>query len=338
MKKTFALFSLGLVSSTLLSSANAAETNLKFTLDFLIQGPQAPFIVALEKGYYKAQGLNVTIDRGFGSSDAAGKVATGAYDMGFADINAVIEFNAKNPGREVIAVAMIYDIPPFSVLTLKKSGIKTPKDLEGKSLAAPAGDAARRAFPIFAEANGVDASKVKFVTVDAPLREPTLVRGQADGITGFYFTSLLSLKNAGVNPEDVVAFQYGSSVKDLYGNAVVVTPAFAKKNPAAVRGFLKALMLGFSDTLKNPDEAISFLKKRDALINESLEKERLMLAFKNNVFTPDAKRFGLGYVQSARLERSIKLLTKTFDLPRVLPVNLVYSNVYLPPLSQRLFK
>jgi len=133
----------------------AAQTPIKFTLDWVFQGPTAPFLVALEKGYYKAEGLDVAMDPGQGSAGAVQRVATGAYQIGFADVNSTIEYNAKNPGKEVLCVFMTYDFAPFGVYALKKSGIKVPKDLEGKKLGAPVFDASFRLFPAFARLNGI---------------------------------------------------------------------------------------------------------------------------------------------------------------------------------------
>src|SRR6188508_1587970 len=93
----------------------AAQTPIKFTLDWVFQGPTSPFLVALDKGYYKAEGLDVTMDPGQGSAGAVQRVATGAYDIGFADVNSLIEYNAKNAGKEILCVFMAYDFPPFGV-------------------------------------------------------------------------------------------------------------------------------------------------------------------------------------------------------------------------------
>lgn len=326
-----------LVALCLLLGLAVAQNRVavKFTLDFAFQGPQGPFLLAQDKGYYEREGLNVTIDRGFGSADAIAKIASGAYDMGFGDINSMMEFNARNPGKELVAVFIVYDAAPFSVFTLKRSGIDDPKKLEGKTLAAPAGDAGRRLFPIFAEAVGIDPAKVRFVNVDAPLREPTLARGQADGITGFYFTSLLNLKAINVPEADLNVFRFSDYTKFLYGNAVIVRPDFASKNPEAVRAFLRALVKGFKDTFTNPDEAVESVRKRDGLINVALEKERLLLAIRNSVVTPDTQAFGLGAARRDRLVRSIELVKKAFDLPVLLKPEQVYTDRYLPPLADR---
>ena len=196
-----------------------AQTAIKFTLDWVFQGPTSPFLVALEKGYYKAEGLDVTMDPGQGSAGAVQRVATGAYQIGFADVNSTIEYNAKNPGKEVLCVFMVYDFAPFGVYALKKSGIKTPKDLEGKKLGAPVFDASFRLFPAFAKKNGI--TKWEHVNLTPQLREQSLVQGTVDFISGHYFSSMLDLKARGVAFEDIVAMRFVDFGMDVYGNGVV---------------------------------------------------------------------------------------------------------------------
>src|SRR3954464_9084189 len=184
----------------------SAQTSIKFTLDWVFQGPTSPFLVALEKGYYKAEGLDVTMDPGQGSAGAVQRAATGAYQIGFADVNTLIEYNAKNPGKEILCVFMAYDFPPFGVYALKKSGIKGPKDLDGKKLGAPVFDASFRLFPAFAKLNGI--SKWEHVNLTPQLREQSLVQGTVDFISGHYFSSMLDLKARGVAFEDIVSMRY----------------------------------------------------------------------------------------------------------------------------------
>ena len=121
-----------------------AQTKVKFALDWLPQGPQAPFITAKASGAFRAGGLDVTIDRGAGSQKTIEQVATGTYDLGYGDINSMIEYNVKNPGNPLIAIAMVLNTPPFALLSLKKYEVREPKDLAGKAIGAPAGDAPRR--------------------------------------------------------------------------------------------------------------------------------------------------------------------------------------------------
>ena len=333
MKKRFLVA--GVFGLTALALAQQPKA-VKFALDFTIQGPQGIFLLANDKGYLQQEGIAMTIDRGFGSGDTVQKVAAGTYDMGFGDINAAIEFNAKNPGKEVIGVAMIYNTPPHAVMSVKGKGINSPKDLEGKTLAAPAGDAARRLFPVYAKAVGIDATKVNFINVDAALREPLLARGQTDAITGFEFTSVLNLKAAKIEEDDLNIFMYSDYIKNLYGNAVITTKEFATKNPEVVKAVLRAFTKSWKDTIAKPDDAIASVMKRDGLLNAALEKERLIRVLKRNIYVRDVELFGFGAVRKDRLTGTIKLISEAFGLPIKLTVDNVFSDKFLPALSERL--
>jgi len=311
-------------------------THIRFTLDFAIQGPQAPFIVALDKGYFAEEGLSVVMDRGLGSADAVTKIAGGVYQMGYADINTLMEFNVKNPDKALQVVAMVLDRAPFSLLTLKGRGIEKPKDLEGKKLGAPAGDAPRRLFPVFAKAAGVDATKVTWVSMDVPLREPTLIKGDVDAITGFYFTAFLNLTAAKVPASDIIAFQYGDYGLDLYGNGVMASPAWIEKNPDAVRAFLRGLTKGWKDVIANPDEAIDILRKREPLLDKEVEKQRLMLSIQNNMLTPDVKKNGFGAVVPDRLNKAIDAVATGFELTAKPDAAKLFTDRYLPPQADRM--
>lgn len=311
-------------------------TALNFTLDWAVQGPQAPFLVALDEGYYAAEGLDVTVDRGFGSADAVSKVASGAYQMGYADINSMIEFNVANPDEAVIAVAIVLNYAPFSILTLSDSGIESVEDLAGRTLGAPAGDAPRRLFPAFADAVGIDVDSVEWISMDPPLREPLLIQGEVEAISGFYFTSYLNLVAAGVEPEDVVAFLYSDYGLELYGNAVVVSPAMLEESPDVVRAFLRALTAAWHDTLDDPEGAIEVLKAVDPLIDEDVELERLLLAIENNMLTPDVYEYGFGDATPERLEAGISLVVEAFGLETTPDVADVFDGSFLPALEDRL--
>lgn len=313
----------------------AAQTSLKFTLDWVFQGPTSPFLVALDKGYYKAEGLDVTMDPGQGSAGAVQRVATGAYDLGFADVNSLIEYNVKNPGKEVLCVFMAYDFPPFGVHALKKSGITKPADLAGKKLGAPVFDASYRLFPAFAKKVGLDASTVSFVNLTPQLREQSLVQGTVDFISGHYFSSILDLKARGVKAEDVVSFNYSDFKMDVYGNGIIVSPALAAK-PEVVTGFLRATAKAWKEVAANPALGIAAAKKRDPLIDEKLEAERLDMSLKMNVLTPYVKENGMGDVDPARFARSVKDVAEAFGLPSAPEPDKVFSGKFLPPKAERM--
>lgn len=314
----------------------AAQTAVKFTLDWVFQGPTSPFLVALERGYYKAEGLDVTMDPGQGSAGAVQRVASGAYQIGFADVNALIEYNAKNAGKEIPAVMMAYDFPPFGVYALKKSGIAKPKDLEGKKLGAPVFDASFRLFPAFAKKNGIDRTKVEHVNLTPQLREQSLVNGSVDFISGHYFSSMLDLKARGVKFEDVVVMRYVDFGLDVYGNAVIVSPELASGNARAVTGFIRATIKGWRDVVADPKIGIAAAKKRDPLVDEALEMERLQLSLQTNVLTPFVRANGMGDVDPARFARSVADVAEAFGLPAAPAPDKVFTNRFLPPKEERM--
>jgi NitT/TauT family transport system substrate-binding protein len=314
----------------------AAQTKLKFVLDWQIQGPQAPFITAKVGGNFSAQGLDVTVDRGAGSQKTIELVATGTYDMGYGDINSMIEYNVKNPATPLIAVYMVLNTPPFTLFSLKKYGINQPKDLAGASIGAPAGDAPRRLWPIFAKNAGVPVNSVTWTNMAPPLREPALVKGDVKAISGFYFTGFLNLTDNLKIPEgEIVAFKYQDYGVDLYGNAVIVRADWLKANPETVRKFLAGLNAGFKATLKDPQAAIRQIKSVEPLANEATELKRLQLAIQANMVNDEVRRVGLGAIDPARMQRAIDQVVQYFELPGKPTVAQVFTTEYLPPADQR---
>jgi len=311
----------------------SAQTPIKFTLDWVFQGPTAPFLVALEKGYYKAEGLDVTMDPGQGSAGAVQRVATGAYQIGFADVNSTIEYNAKNPGKEVLCVFMAYDFAPFGVYALKKSGIKMPRDLEGKKLGAPVFDASFRLFPAFAKKNGI--TKYEHVNLTPQLREQSLVQGTVDFISGHYFSSMLDLKARGVKFDDIVAMRYVDYGLDVYGNGIVISAEMAK-NEKAVKGFVAATLKGWKDVIADSKVGIAAAKKKDPLIDEALETERLKISLDTNILTPYVKANGMGDVDPARFASSVALVSEAFGLSPAPAVDKIFTNKFLPPKADRM--
>ena len=307
-----------------------AQTPIKFQLDWRFEGPAALFLASAAKGHYKAAGLDVSIDAGNGSGGTVTRVASGSYDMGFADLAALMEFHANNPDapNKPVAVMMVYNNTPAAVLALKKSGITKPADLNGKKLGAPGFDAGRRAFPIFAKANSV--SGVQWTSMDPPLRETMLVRGDIDAITGFSFTSLLNLEARGVKVEDIVVLPYAAHGVKLYGNVIIVSPRLLKDNPAAVKSFLVAFARGAKEVMANPDAAIDYVKARDGIINVDLEKRRLRMAIDSVVASADARAEGFGQVVPGRLALMASQVSDAFGTKTRVDPAAVWTDAVLP--------
>ena len=311
-----------------------ALTPIKFQLDWRFEGPAALFLASTAKGYYKAAGLDVIIDAGNGSGGTVTRVASGTYDMGFADLAALMEFHANNPDapNKPVAVMMVYNNTPAAVLALKKSGIAKPSDLNGKKLGAPGFDAGRKAFPIFARANNI--SGVQWTSMDPPLRETMLVRGDIDAITGFSFTSLLNLEARGVKVEDIVVLPYPAHGVKLYGNVIIATPRMIKDNPQAVKAFLSAFLKGAKEVMANPDPAIDYVKARDGIINVDLEKRRLRMAIDAVVASPDARTEGFGRVVPGRLALMASQVSDAFGTKTRVDPQTVWTDALLPAKAE----
>lgn len=311
-----------------------AQTPIKFQLDWRFEGPSALFLASAAKGYYKAAGLDVTIDAGNGSGGTVTRVASGTYDMGFADMAALMEFHANNPdaANKPVGVLMVYNNTPAAVLALKKSGIKGPADLSGKKLGAPGFDAGRRAFPIFAKANNV--SNVTWVSMDPALRETMLVKGDLDAITGFSFTSLLNLEARGAKVDEIVVLPFAQHGVRLYGNVIVASPKLIKENPAAVKAFVSAFLKGAKEVMANPDPAIEYVKARDGIINVDLEKRRLRMAIDSVVASPDARTEGFGVVVPGRLALMASQVSDAFATKTRIDPTAVWTDAFLPAKAE----
>jgi len=319
----------------LASGADAAETNLRFTLDRRIEGPAAPFLLPLDKGYYKAEGLNVSIDPARRTIEAITRVASGDYDMGFADINRVIKFRDENPKTPVTAVFMVYNRPPFAVIARKSRGVSTPKDLEGKRLGAPADGSAFALWPIFAKVNDIDAAKVTIENVGFQVRDPMLAAGQVDAITGLSFSSYVDLKDKGVPVADLSVLLMADYGVNLYGSAIIVNPKFAAAHADAVKGFLRAFVRGLKLTVASPASALDSVIERTDPGRKAIELERLNIVIGQNIVTQEVKANGYGGIDGGRFERAIDQLALAYKFREKPKLDDVFDASFLPPESER---
>ena len=313
-----------------LASAASAETDVPFALDWKFEGPSAPYFHALDAGYFSDAGLNVTIAEGAGSLDAIPKVATGAFPVGFADINSLMRFLDQNPGAPVTAVMMVYDKPPFAVVGRKSLGVEGPGDLEGKILGAPPPDGAWAQFPIFAAETGIDSSAITVEPVGFPTREPMLAEGNVAAITGFSFSSTLNLKRLGVPAEDISVLLMADYGVDLYGNASIVYTDFASATPEVINGFLSAVGKGWKDAIATPDAAIEALIKRNPAADAARETERLQMAIDANVLTDIVQANGMGTIDEERMTSAIEQTKSVYTFENEPDVTLYFDASYLP--------
>src|SRR5690606_20723143 len=262
------------------------------------------------------------------------RVASGTYDMGFADMAALMEFHANNPDapNKPVAVMMVYNNTPAAVLALRKSGITKPADLTGKKLGAPVFDAGRKAFPVFQQANHI--GNVTWISMDPPLRETMLVRGDVDAITGFSFTSLLNLAARGATTDVGVALTYPDFGVKMYGNVIIASPKMVKENPAAVKAFLSAFTKGAKEVMAAPAATNGTVKARDGIINTALETRRLALAIDAVVASPDARHEGFGQVNPGRLALMASQVSDAFATKTRVDPAAVWDGSLLPSAAE----
>ncbi|SIS53467.1 ABC transporter substrate-binding protein [Phaeovulum vinaykumarii] len=320
----------GLAAALMLSTAVSAETAMPFALDWKFEGPAAPYFVAVDKGYFAAEDLAVEISEGAGSLDAIPKVATGAFPVGFADINSLMKFLDQNPGAPVTAVMMVYDKPPFAMVGRKSLGVAAPADIMGKVLGAPPPDGAWAQFPIFAAENGIDMSQVTVEPVGFPVREPMLAEGKVAAVTGFSFSSTLNLIRLGVPEDDISVILMADHGVALYGNAVIVNTDFAKENPEKVTGFIRAVARGWKDAVADPAAAIDSLVARNPAADPALETRRLEMAIAADVLTDTVRANGMGSVDPARMEKAIAQTATVYEFTQTPDASLYFDPSYLP--------
>ncbi|MEM7641181.1 MAG: ABC transporter substrate-binding protein [Pseudomonadota bacterium] len=312
-----------------------AQTEMPFALDWKFEGPSAAYFAAIDNGHFEAQGLSVEISAGQGSLDAIPKVATGAFPVGFADINSLMRFLDQNPDAPVTAVMMVYDKPPFAVVGRKSQGINGVTDLEGSILGAPPPDGAWAQFPIFAAENGLDVNEITIEPVGFPTREPMLAEGQVDSVTGFSFSSYLNLVRLGVPEDDITTILMADHGVDLYGNAIIVNTDFAAENPEAVTGFLTAVAAGWKDVIADPAMGAAAVIARNPAGDVDLEQRRLQLAIDANVATPFALENGMGAIDTDRLARAIEQTKLVYEFQNEPDPSLYFDASFLPDAADR---
>jgi NitT/TauT family transport system substrate-binding protein len=305
--------------------------DIRFTLDWALQGPQAAFLIALDRGYFREAGLNVTMDRGFGSGDVPVKISSGAYDVGVADINPTIRMRLERAESDLFSPFLVYDATALAVMTLRREGIRRPADLVGKTIAAPEADAGRQLFPAFARAAGFDPAGVRWQSVTPQLRETMLVRGQANAITGFITSGIFSLRGLGAAESDIVTMRYSDVGADFYATSLITTRRWAQANPRAVTGLIRGLIRAQYDSLNDPAAVIANLRRREPLTDVALETERLRMAMEQLTFTPHVRANGFGQVDMVRLQRSIEAVREAFGISRPMAASDIYDPSFLPP-------
>lgn len=319
-----------------MGATSAAATDIRFMMDWAWQGPQAFALMARNAGCFEDGGVNITMDRGFGSGRVPVELAGGNYDMGLADINPTIKFRAENPDSDLIAVAVLFAGSPLVAVVAADSEITEPADFEGTTLAAPDFDAGRQLFPIFAAATGIDDSTIEWISVSPELREPMLVRGEADGITGFITSSTISLDRLGMSTDEQRVFRYKDFDVELYSTSILTSRAFAEENPEAVSTVVACMINGVQMAMADPEAAMEALVDHEPLTDPEVELRRWRITMEEMITTPAVSESGISTIDPEYFQRSIASVEDAYGLPNVLSVDDIFSDAYLPPAEERM--
>lgn len=326
-----------LAAPSVWSQGPAKLTPLKFTLDFRITGQTAPFFLAQSKGYYKDEGLDVSIDVGAGSVTSITRIASGVYQLGLGDISSLVEFNAQNPGTPLVqAVYQYYNRAPFVIIGRKDRGISEDfRSLEGKKIAAAAVESTRRAWPMVARKLRLKNDLFAWSTTDFSSRDNVMVRGDVDGATYFH-DSAISLF-ARMKPEELAVLQYANAGVNLYGNAILASSNLIAQNPKVIAAFLRASNRAIVETFANPAPAIAAVKQREPFLDEKVELERWRIT-SQYVGAADTRSHGLGDIRKLLLEQQVDEVVEVFGLKNRPSADALFNLAMLPAKAERIIK
>ena len=312
-------------------------TPVKFTLDYHVTSQTAPFFLALAKGYYREEGLDVSIDVGAGSVASITRVTSGAYQLGLGDISSLIEFQSQGNGTALVqAVYQYYNRAPFVIIGRKDRGISTDfRSLQGKRIAAAAVESTRHAWPMVTNKLQLPGDHFQWITTNFSARGNVMVRGDVDGATYFH-DSAVSLF-ARMNPEELSVLRFTEAGVNLYGNAILASQRTIAEQPTLVAGFLRATNRALKEALINPSEAIAAVKQRESILDEKVELARWRLT-SQYLAAPDVAGHGLGDVQPRLLEEQIDQVSKVFGLKQRPSAEQLFNRRLLPVAADRAYK
>ena len=324
-------FTLGITvgfAAFLIALPALAQEPVTLALDWVVNGTHAGYFVAKDKGYYKDAGLDVTISRGFGSGDTVKRVASKSATIGVADTGAIIASRA-NDDIPVRIVAMMYDRATLGLIYLAESGIKVPKDIEGRAIGRSASGATVNMFPGFLKVNNIDRSKIREVVVDGATFAPLLLSGKVDAVLEQSINIGKFRRAAELQGKTAKAMSYAQFGLEAYGNALIVHPTTLNEKAGMVRRFVAATLKGTAYAFDNSGEAIITIRKSNPEIDAGAAMDEL-LTLREIESGADVKKHGLGSISVPRLEKTRDNVTEALSLKRKVTVDEMYAQGFLP--------
>ena len=318
----------GLLCAQVASSAAQAPDKVVFALNWFAVGDHAAYWVALDRGYYKAKGLDVELQNSKGSGDSIAKIDTGRADVGLADSAVVIA--AVGRGARIKVVGMVFDKTPMNVWSRKEAPITRPKDLEGKTVAAPPGDGQRQVFPAFAKLTGIDASKVTWVNVEPAAKVPALAEKRVDAVADY--TTGLPFYEKAMGKGHAVMLPWADHGFDMYSMSIVASDKTMKERGRMLRAFLDASYQGWRDVMDNPKSALEIFKKRVPEIDLAIIEPNLMMGL-DLMKTDRYARQGIGWIDEKKMCQSTDLVNTYMGVPTKVDCKAVFTNEFLTKIE-----
>jgi NitT/TauT family transport system substrate-binding protein len=294
-------------------------------LDWLYQGPNAGFLIAQDKGFYEQAGLNVEIGPGKGSGSTAQLVASKATQFGFAD--GFVVGNSVSKGMSIKMVAGIFRRNPTAVVVLDESDIKTPKDLEGKTIGSPTGGTQFVRWPAFVKGCGLDGSKIRLTNIDPAGNPPALITGQVAAIAGYAQGYVPSVEIRGNKKARVL--WYADCGVTAVSNGIIVHTDLIKDDPEIIRSFVAASLRGFLYGRAHPDELAIIVKKFSEATVPAISRREAELSFTTWV-TPNTAGKPLGWMSQKDWEETVAVLKQYGGVTSPLEAEQLYTNEFVP--------
>lgn len=326
MNRLTALLLTGALAFAATSQAVAADKVL-FSLQWIPGGNHFGVFAAKEQGFYKDAGLDVEIQRGFGSGDTAKRVATGTADIGIADAGSVIV--GRSNGLKIKLVASLYEKSPDAIFFIKDSGIAKPKDLEGRTIGATAGEAGEKLIPLFASKAGFDSKKLNVVNIAPSAKYASLAAKTIDSIIAFLNEAppaQAALQKTGSQLGQFVFSDYGI---DYYSLGIIASDDTIAKRADVVKRFVAATMKGYAWALKNPDRAADDFVKNYPETTRSIVIEQWKASLPM-IVTDNSRKNGLGTLDEGKMSETIKLIAQVQKVDSSITAKDVYVSDFVP--------
>ena len=314
--------------------AQAADA-VRFSLEFRIYGGNAPLFLGAERGIFRDQGINVSMDGSAGSVESVTRVATGTHPFGLADLSTLIEFTSRNPKEAPKLIMTVFDRFPAVVLSLKRKPIKTLQELVGARVGTGSVDAGSKILPALLTLNNIDLKSINRMTIDVKIRDTMLIKGEVDAVVGFDYTIIFNLIEAGLKLEDITLLYFADFGFDFWGNSLIANAAVVESNPDLVRRVAVAVARSWGAAVKDRAGAIAAVTKRDGLLKAETERARMDWLLDRLVLTPGVRQNGIGNMDAQRMARGINVLKEGFQLATAPTMEQIYDPRFLPPVADR---